>query len=466
MDDLTTLGVGASDRSKLESMGFTTLEQIALMDRYSLGMGKQKGDALIQRARNIFANRNIVEIEVKTDIVIVKIKSINDSIIASVQGVLSIWPDYMNVEYVGNELRVTQKVYQINGVTDDWKRREIEEKNKQATYYFDRLKENANQRISILDAKKKDDFAKIGIDLDRQKIVDFARERGFDGFWNNVFEEIKGNEIMKKALTVAIFSSYTDPVHVLVLGDPGSSKSLAKDLLTTNFKDLSIVGANTTRAGLVCNLGSGALGVLAFSDQKLVLVDEFDKIPEADVEYCYELLSNGKCSVHSAKIHQDIESRFIMIAFANPKTRVFGETPIGDIGLSPILMSRFALIVKTENLEKNDRITLFKRKFYGEAEIRKVPEHYDQWVKLARLQNPEITASEERIRSFLESVDNIYQEHYTTSLRRDLRMGDYARRIPMAIARAEFTDVTDDIIQKSENILIESMKGWKNSELS
>lgn len=461
MDDLTTLGVGISDRTKLESMGFTTLEQIALMDRYSLGMGKQKGYALIQRARNILANRNIEEIEVKTDIVIVKVKNINEAIISSVQDVLSIWPDYTDVKHIGNVIQTTKKVFSLDGITDEWEKRRIEEKNQQAIHYFDRVKENAKQWIAILNAKKKDDLAKIGIDLDRQGIINFAKERGFDGFWNNVFEEIKGNEIVKMALAVSMFSSYNEPVHVLVLGDPGSSKSLAKDIITQNFKDISLVGANTTRSGLVCNLASGALGVLAYSDQKLVLVDEFDKIPETDVEYCYELLSNGICSVHSAKIHQDIESRFIMIAMANPKTKVFTETPIEDIGLSPILMSRFALVVKTENLEKDDRLALFKKKFYGESEIKKVPEHYDQWVKLSRLHEPKVLASERRVNEFLEKVDKIYREHYTTSLRRDLRMGDYARRISMAIARSEFSDITDRTIEKAEKIIVESMGGWK-----
>lgn len=462
MDDLTTLGVGPSDRKKLESMGFTTLEQIALMRRHGLGMGKQKGDALIQRARNILANRNIDVIEVNSDIVIVKLKHINDSIIVSVKDLLSVWSDdNQNVECIENTMQITQKVHSFNGITDDWERRNIEDENKQAIHYFEQVKNNAKQWIAILEAKKKNDLAKKGIDLDRQRIIDFAKERGFDGFWHNVFEEIKGNEMMKKALAVSMFSSYTEPVHVLVLGDPGSSKSLAKDTITQNFKEITLVGANTTRSGLVCNLGSGDLGALAYSDQKLVLVDEFDKIPKADVQYCYELLSNGICSVHSAKIHLDIESRFIMIALANPKTKIFSDRPIENIGLSPILMSRFALIVKTENLEKDDRIALFKKKFYGEAEIKKMPEHYDQWVKLARLHEPEVNASEWRVNEYLEKSDKIYQEHYTTSLRRDLRMGDYAKRIPMAIARAEFSDVTDEVIEKAEEIIIESVGDWE-----
>jgi len=124
-----------------------------------------------------------------------------------------------------------------------------------------------------------------------------------------------------------MFSTYNEPVHILIIGEPRGGKTLSKDIIADSFVDLAKVGANTTRAGLVCNLSTGQPGALAFSNHKLVLVDEFDKIPESDVEYCYELLSNGKCHVDSARIHDTIESHFIMIAFANPKYAVFRSLP-------------------------------------------------------------------------------------------------------------------------------------------
>ena len=55
-DDLTKLGVMPSDRKKLENMGITTLEQLAVMSAQTLGMGPSKGNQLIQRARNILFN--------------------------------------------------------------------------------------------------------------------------------------------------------------------------------------------------------------------------------------------------------------------------------------------------------------------------------------------------------------------------------------------------------------------------
>ena len=463
MDDLTTLGVGPSDRKKLESMGFTTLEQIALMDRDSLGMGKQKGDHLVKRVHNIIANTSIVDVEVYPNAVMIEVEKINDSIIASVLSVLSVWGDeYWKIEIQENTINIVRKLLPVAGISEEWERRRIEEINDRASGYFEDMKKAATRWITILKARERDDMAKSGISEDQDRIKEFALERGFSGFWRNVFHEIKGNEIMKKSLAVSMFSSFKEPAHVLVLGDPGSSKSLAKDIITRNFSDLTLVGANATRSGLVCNLATGALGVLSYSDRKMVLVDEFDKIPKDNIEFFYELLSNGKTSIHSAKVHQDIKSNFMMMAFANPRSKVFGPNPMENIGLSPILMSRFALVVKTENLDKEDRMALFQKKFRGEAEITKVPELYDQWVKLARFHEPEIKASHECIEDYINTADRVYEKYLSTELRRDLRMGDYIKRIAFAIAKANFSDVTDEIIKEAKEILVDSLGDWKS----
>lgn len=210
----------------------------------------------------------------------------------------------------------------------------------------------------------------------------------------------------------------------------------------------------------MCHLGTGDLGALPHSHKKLVLVDEFDKIPAEDIEYCYELLSNGKCSVHSAKLHRDIESQFIMIAFANPKSKVFGKKALSDVGLSPLLMSRCALIVKVQNISKEERIDLFKKKFYGGSEIQEKQEYYDQWVKLARTYQPEITASDKAVNQYILDTNDIVEQYYNTSLRRDLRMSDYIRRIPLAIARASFSPVDDAVVKEAGTIIKESIHTW------
>ena len=150
-----------------------------------------------------------------------------------------------------------------------------------------------------------------------------------------------------------------------------------------------------------------------------------------------------------------------MIAFANPKTKVFTKNVIKDIGLSPLLVSRCALIVRVKNISTEERLNLFEKKFFGEGELKSKHEYYDQWVRLSRKFTPEITASKQTVRSYLSEMNSIVETYYESNLRRDLRMGDYIRRIPFAIARASFSDITDEILMDAESMIKESIDTWK-----
>jgi len=149
-----------------------------------------------------------------------------------------------------------------------------------------------------------------------------------------------------------------------------------------------------------------------------------------------------------------------MIAFANPKSKVFGKNALSDIGLSPLLMSRCALIVKVQNISKNDRINLFRKKFYGGGEIKEKHDYYDQWMRLSRTFEPKITASDKAVENYIDGVNEIVEKYYYTKLRRDLRMADYIRRIPLAIARASFAPLDNKVIKEAGEIFRESIETW------
>lgn len=440
-DDLSILGVIHSDRKKLESMGITRLEQISLSSVSSLGLGNSKSNVLIQRARNILANKNIQNVRIiDEDLIEVDVKRTSRAVVNSILNVLEV----QSSGFGNSALKQEGKILKLS----------------RRSNAFDKVIINAESLGEILEAKRQEEREKTGIFLPDNELTEFAKERGFEGFWENIFQEIHGNEIMKKVIATSLFSTFEEPVHSLIMGEPGSSKTMAKEIINDDFLGVTNIGANTTRSGLVCNLGTGDLGVLPHSHNKVVLIDEFDKIPKDDIEYCYELLSNGKCSVHSAKLHQNIKSQFIMIAFANPKTKVFTKDSMRGIGLSPLLMSRCALVVRVQNISKSERATLFKKKFYGGGEVKGKKEYYDQWIKLARTFDPEITATDKTIEKYIDEMNEIVEEHQNTTLRRDLRMADYLRRIPMAIARASFSHVDGKIISESLSIFKESIETW------
>ena len=455
--NLSSLSITESDKKLLKEMGFSTLEQLARADKSDLGLGR-KGENIIRQARNILVNSRTHNIIVAStplqEYIIVEVDRIDDAIVEAVKGVLG-------AEEGGGDAYTGNSVVKIGS-----NKIEVYDKGNPRRS-FKPLLAKAKRWSSIIEESKllreMDEKREKGITLDEDEIIDFARERGFEGFWENFFSGVRGNEMTKRCVAISLFSSFKEPVHTLVLGDPASSKTLIRDLLLDNLSGSGItkIGANATRSGLVCNLATGELGALAYSDKKFVAVDEMDKIPGEDVEYCYELLSNGKCSLHSAKVHKDIESHFVMIAFANPQKKIFGARPIEGIGLSPMLMSRFGLIVRTEELSEGERKELYREKIFGAGEVRKLPHYYDQWVKLARDVEPDFVVSDRAIDEFVERADEIYRRHRLTPLRRDLRIGDYLRRIPMAIARSEFRDVDDPILDKAIEILDGSVGAWE-----
>lgn len=430
----------------LEGRSITSLEQIALSSPALLGLPESKARQIIESAMHVLAEDNIQSISIGKMDIKIELKKTSKAIFDSIMITVGASPNEdCFAKRMANSIALSMK---------EGKR-----------HTFKTIIKNSEKLSDYLEEKKKQIMIDDGITLPKEQIMKFAKEKGFEGFSEGFFSDIVGNELMKKTIAVSLFSTFDEPVHTLVLGDPGSAKTLARDILITNLGQITPIGANATKSGLVCNLATGELGALAVSDKKVVIVDEFDKINPNDLEFCYELMSNGRCSVHSARVHRDIVSHFILIAFGNPKSEVFNNAmPLEDIGMERTLLSRFAFIVKTENLTVEEKKRLFRVRFLGESKLSEHSQLFDQWIKLARTQNPGMRASNNKIDSFVREAVKIVDLHATTPLRRDLRMGDYLRRIAMALARAEFVDVTDEIIDKAFRLLKNSIDVWSFKE--
>lgn len=447
--DLEKLNLNSSDIENLENMGVTSVESLALLEPSEIPWTKQKSEYVIQNARSAIASQNIQDIRIKGKYAEVTSKvnleeENNFTIEKSIKSILNLDEGCSTTKVKGKRIITTPS----EGATHVWRSR-----------VFLQLKKWANIIKSAKERKSKKE--KLGLTVSPKKLKKFARENGFDGFWRTVFHEIQGNEIMKKALTVALFSSVKEPIHVAVIGPPASAKSLARDIIAKNFTNIQTIGANVTRAGLVMNYATGEKGALATADGQVVLADEFDKVQSKEIEYVYNLMSAGRCEVHAGNIHQEIESKFILIATMNPEGQEFSFDPISDIGLEPTLVSRFGLVVKTKELEKVDRMELSREKFWKGSELSRHSDKYDQWVKLAREYDPKIVASENAVEDYLLKVDEIIREFKNTPLRRDLRMQDYQRRIPFSIARAEFKQVDEEVLDEAWDIIRKSVKAWK-----
>ena len=479
--DIRELNLTLREQKTLESMGFNTVEKVAVCHRDELGLGKAKGNEITQRAIRLLVYHSIKEITCTEQQVAITLSDVSKATVVSVEHFLKVSGGRLRRVLEDDKLiifRPDRNPCSKCGADPIYlcvvcraslcdKCRYAHEHQSYDTVeiqsledMFNRVRESAEGCEPMPLEKRIEVEAKPS-----EEVTAIARQQGFAGFVKAFFCELEGNELMKKAISCALFSTPEEPVHVLVVGDPAGGKTLARDTIARKLgPEIELVGANATRSGLVCNLATGEPGVLTYSTGKIVLVDEFDKIPGQDVEYCLELLSNGKCSVHSARIHETIESHFIMIAFANPTETVFVREPIKEIGLQPILLSRFALIVKAEELEADLRKALLKRKLLGETPVSELSRWHLPWLREARKHRPRVIASEEQIDQYIDKVDNLVGRYLKTPLRRDLRMGDYAKRVPLAMARASFSDVDSQVLEEAIQLMEDCAAVWSQNQ--
>jgi hypothetical protein len=475
MMSLSKLKLSPTDEELLVHMGFDTLEKIASTHSDNLGLGR-RGEAVQERAMHILAHDNIKSASISDDLVNVELSKASRGIVNSVKHVFDVSYSDLKINVQSNKLvilRLITKPCSFCGKEqgfwckrcDKFLCRECRDKHYEHNSEIKELKSLEEQFKAV--KEKTEEYEpkpppEVDVITPNREIVDFATRVGFSGFARAFFSELKENDVVKKALACALFSTSEEPVHTLVVGDPAGGKTLAKETIENRLgKEIELVGANTTRAGLVCNLATGELGVLADATGKTVLVDEFDKIPEGDTQYCYELLSNGKCTVHSAKVHETIESHFTMIAFANPVGKVFGKEPINEVPVPSILASRFAFIVRVEELGAELVKEVIKRKLLGEALAgEEFSKYCSPWLTEARKHKPKLTASEESVNRYRDQIYDVYERFLRTPLRRDLRMADYARRVAFAMARATFSNVDDTVLKEAMELINESLKSW------
>ena len=177
---------------------------------------------------------------------------------------------------------------------------------------------------------------------------------------------IYGHRDVKEALLLQMVSNgysrnkidgavIRDFIHVALVGDPGVSKSSLKAAM--KGYDPGIVlssGTGASVAGLTEAVVKDELtegytfeaGVLPLADGRGAVLDEFDKLIQADMKHLNDALDECKFTVHKASIHMELWSRCWMTAMLNP---VDGKLNSYDpwykqVGIPPDTRSRFDLV--------------------------------------------------------------------------------------------------------------------------
>jgi len=138
------------------------------------------------------------------------------------------------------------------------------------------------------------------------------------------FEEIVGHNDIKQIFVKAMLSKR--PVHILLVGSPGSAKTMFLTELMRHYKgSYFVVGSNATKAGLVNQLFERR--------PKFLLIDELEKMSITDQTSLLHLMETGIISETKINKTRQIELTSWVFATANSCQKI----------IEPLL-SRFAIM--------------------------------------------------------------------------------------------------------------------------
>lgn len=156
--------------------------------------------------------------------------------------------------------------------------------------------------------------------------------------------------------------------HVLLLGDPGTSKSqLLQTVEELAPRSAYASGKGATAAGLTAAAVSDDFGdaqwsleagAMAKAHKGVACLDEIDKINEEAVSSLHDALESQRINVNKAGINTTLPAQTAVLAAGNPKHGRFDEfeSSAEQVDISPTLLSRFDLlfILKDEPDEDKD----------------------------------------------------------------------------------------------------------------
>lgn len=222
------------------------------------------------------------------------------------------------------------------------------------------------EHIDVEDGSYKDiDPEEYREEIDAIKAADDPVARLSANFAPHISRDSKLDKIIEALILQMVGTSRKSPdggatkrgdSHMLLLGDPGTSKSeLLEEVETLSPRAKLKSGEGISKAGVTAaatkdDFGptqwSVKAGLMVLASGGIACLDEMDKADDSALESMHQALENQRVTVSKAGIDAEMPSQTALLAAGNPKHGRFDQyEPVTEqIDLSAPLMSRFDLM--------------------------------------------------------------------------------------------------------------------------
>ncbi|KAJ1663988.1 MCM DNA helicase complex subunit [Coemansia sp. RSA 1813] len=216
-------------------------------------------------------------------------------------------------------------------------------------------------------SKRADEFATVRLTEDDKRMIrTLARDENIGKrIVKSIAPSIYGHEQIKTALALALFGGVAKDIggklrtrgdiNVLLLGDPGTAKSqFLKYIENTAHRAVFTTGQGASAVGLTASVRKDPVtrewtlegGALVLADRGVCLIDEFDKMNDADRTSIHEAMEQQSISISKAGIVTTLQARCSVLAAANPiGGRYRPALPFSqNVELTEPILSRFDVL--------------------------------------------------------------------------------------------------------------------------
>lgn len=312
------------------------------------------------------------------------------------------------------------------------------------------------------------DASEVNNDI-QQKVMKevFTRfsKRAFAIIPQLISPNIKGMEAVKKAAALQLFSQ--QPIHILLLGDPGTGKTdLIRDTAKLSPVSSFGLGSGTTGVGLVATVKGEKVmkGLLPMADGGVCCIDELNLMKEESRAGLYSAMEKGFVTYDKGGHHHRFAAKAKILATANPKGDKFTGRTIDEIReeipFDSALLTRFHLVffITKPDLAKfkaiAEKITAQDKLELGDGDIAIIQSYIEYVMKIdvADISKP----LQAKIVDFITELKQD-EDKYLIEISPRQIIG--IMRLCKALARMEARDhATEDDLNKVKELFRESLK--------